>query len=214
MEKIEIMIADDHQIFIDGLESILSNVPEIKIIGTALNGTELLDAMYYDTPHLVLMDINMPEMDGIAATKRIKIKYPETKVLMLTMYNTKDFITNVLESGADGYILKNTGKQELMIAINTVMNGGNYYSQEVTETIMRNISAPKPLEINPDQLTKREKEIISMIAQELNTAEIAKTMHLSTNTVETHRKNIMQKLRVKNIAGIAIYAMKYGLIGE
>src|SRR6185295_4987859 len=133
---VTIIIADDHQMFIDGIKVLLQQDPAISVVGEALNGQALLDLLEKQTSDIILMDINMPVIDGIEATKIIRKKYPTIKVLMLTMYNTRQYITSMIAAGANGYILKNTGKEELMKAIQALQRGDSYYSQEVTTRVM------------------------------------------------------------------------------
>jgi DNA-binding NarL/FixJ family response regulator len=211
---ITLLIADDHQMFIDGIKALLKNEKEIKVIGEALNGVQLLKLLEKEKPHVVLMDINMPEMDGVEATKTITSKYPKVKIIMLSMHSTKEFVAGLIEAGASGYILKNTGKRELLEAIQAVSEGKSYYSKEVTEIIMDSFKNPLRKLQNPElpQLTDREKEVLKLIAQEFSTKEIAEKLFISTNTVETHRKNIMSKISAKNMAGLVKYAMQTGLL--
>ena len=160
------------------------------------------------------MDINMPEMDGIEATKLVKTKHPLLKILMLTMFSSRDYIEKLLRAGADGYILKNTGKAELQEAIETLMNGESYFSKEVTERIMEGLQKKKNMEKSTYlvELTEREIDVLKLIVQEFTTAEIAEKLFISTHTVETHRKNLISKLNVRNIAGLVKYAMQNGLV--
>jgi two-component system, NarL family, nitrate/nitrite response regulator NarL len=210
---IRIIIADDHLMFIDGIKAILANEQEIKIVANALNGAEVLSLLEREETDIILMDVNMPVMDGIETTKEVRRKYPEVKIIMLTMHNNQEFIYGLIKAGASGYILKNTGKQELMTAIRTVYNGKTFYSEDVKETIMQNIS-PKPEEqkIEAAHLTAREKEVLKLIAMEYNTNEIAEKLFISINTVETHRKNLLTKLNAKNIAGLVKFALQTGII--
>jgi DNA-binding NarL/FixJ family response regulator len=210
---ISVMIADDHQMFIDGVKALLSSEDEIRVIGEALSGIELMALLESKTPDVVLMDVNMPQMDGLEATSRIHLKYPDVKILMLTMYNNEDFIFGLMNAGASGYILKNTGRTELTEAIRAVHSGKTFYSKEVSETILQNITKkPAQQKMEAAQLTEREKDVLRLIAQELTTLEIAERLFISPNTVETHRKNLMSKLHAKNIAGLVRFALQTGLI--
>lgn len=211
---IRLIIADDHRMFIDGIKALLKNEKEIKVTGEALNGVHLLRLLEKETPDVILMDINMPEMDGVEATKLITTKYPRVKIIMLSMHSTKEFVAGMIEAGAAGYILKNTGKKELVEAIQAVSQGKSYYSREVTEVIMESFKNPSKKNQNPElpQLTDREKEVLKLIAQEFSTKEIADKLFISPNTVETHRKNVMSKIGAKNMAGLVKYALQLGLI--
>lgn len=212
---IHIAIADDHQMFIDGIKSLLKGNKNIHIATEANNGETLLQQMANTPVNLILMDVNMPVMDGIEATKQVKQKYPDTRVIMLTMFSSKDYIEKLLRAGANGYILKNTGKEELTTAIERVMQGESYFSKEVTERIMEGLQGKKA-ENNPHmvELTEREKDVLRLIAQELTSHEIADKLFISFHTVETHRKNLISKLQVKNIAGLVKYAVQNGLAGD
>jgi len=208
------MIADDHQMFIDGIKSILKNEKEITIIGEALNGKLLINQFDTVRPDIVLMDINMPDMDGVEATKLISTKFPSIKVIILSMHSSREFVAGLIEAGASGYILKNTGRKELVEAIQSVSEGKSYYSAAVTDVIMDSFKNPVRKIENPElpQLTDREKEVLKLIAREFSTKQIAEELFISTNTVETHRKNIMGKINARNMAGLVKYALQHGLI--
>ncbi len=211
---IKIIIADDHQLFIDGIKSLVKSMKNMEIIAEVANGKLLLEALENNKCDIILMDINMPEMDGVEATKQVKIKYPSIKILMLTMFSNREYIEKLLRAGADGYLLKNTGKAELQEAIETIINGESYVSKEVTERIMEGLQKKKNAEKNTYivELTEREIEVLKLIVQEFTTAEIAEKLFISTHTVETHRKNLISKLNVRNIAGLVKYAMQNGLV--
>ena len=211
---IKIIIADDHQLFIDGIKSILKSIRNMEIIGEVNNGNLLLELLEQQQCDVILMDINMPEMNGIDATKLIKSKFPGIRILMLTMYSSRDYIEKLLRVGADGYILKNTGKEELQEAIETVYKGESFFSKEVTERIMEGLQKKKTTEKNAYvvELTEREIDVLKLIVQEFTTTEIAEKLFISTHTVETHRKNLISKLNVRNIAGLVKYAMQHGLV--
>ncbi len=210
---IKIIVADDHQMFIDGIKALLKNEKDIKVTGEALNGHEVLALLKKEPADIVLLDVNMPGMDGIETTKPIREKYADVKILMLTMHNKHEFIFGLANAGASGYILKNTGRKELLEAIHTVHAGKTYFSKEVTETILQNITKkPTEQKLEAAQLTEREKDVLKLIAQEFTTQEIADQLFISTNTVETHRKNLLSKLNAKNIAGLVKFAIQTGLI--
>lgn len=211
---IKIIIADDHQLFIDGIKSIIKSIKNLEISAEVNNGKQLLEHLSKQGCDVILMDINMPDMDGIEATKEVKKRYPNIKIIMLTMYSSRDYIEKLLRVGADGYILKNTGKEELQKAIETVHQGESYFSAEVTERIMEGLQKKKSAEKNSFmvELTEREIDVLKLIVQELTTSEIAEKLFISTHTVETHRKNLISKLNVRNIAGLVKYAMQNGLV--
>jgi DNA-binding NarL/FixJ family response regulator len=211
---INVIIVDDHQMFIDGVKSILKSEKNIRITGEALNGLQLFELFKTELPDIVLMDINMPGMDGIEATKIIAAKYAKVKVIVLSMHSSKEFVAGLIEAGASGYILKNTGRKELVQAIQAVSEGKTFYSNAVTEVIMDSFKNPARQISNPElaQLTDREKEVLKLIAREYSTKQIAEELFISSNTVETHRKNIMSKINAKNMAGLVKYALQTGLI--
>jgi len=211
---IKILIADDHQMFIDGLKSILSQQEQCEIIAEANNGLEVLEQLKMHAIDVVLMDVNMPEMDGIEATKKVRELHPEVKILMLTMFNTRDYIEKLLKAGAHGYILKNTGKDELIEAIEKVNSGESFFSEEVKLKIMEGLQQKKNLEKDMFniELTEREKQVLTLIVKEYTTNEIAEELFISPHTVETYRKNLTSKLPVKNIAGLVRYAIQMGLV--
>jgi len=211
---IKIVIADDHQMFIDGIRALLAGNSSLQIVAEAHNGSEALQAIVQQQANLVLLDVNMPVMDGLSALKELKEKHPAVKVIMLTMHNSSDHIQKLLKAGADGYILKNTGKEELSLGIETVMRGKSFFSREVTEVIMENLQGKKSRAQAVTELTARETEVLKLIVKELTTHEIAEQLFISPNTVETHRKNLISKLNVKNVAGLVKYALQHGLADD
>lgn len=211
---IRIIIADDHLMFIDGLKSLLRTMKNIQVTGEAVNGRQLIDLLEKTPADLILMDVNMPVMDGADATRLIRIKYPDIKILMLTMFNTRDHIEKLLRAGAHGYILKNTGKKELQDAIESLMKNRSFFSKEVTERIMEGLQKKRSADkiSLAAELTEREKDVLRLIAQELTTQEIADKLFLSFHTIETHRKNLISKLNVRNTAGLVKYAVQQGYV--
>jgi two-component system nitrate/nitrite response regulator NarL len=211
---IKIIIADDHHLFIEGIHSLIKSMKNMEVVAEVANGKELLAKLVTTPCDIILMDINMPEMDGIEATKQVRANYPGIKILMLTMFSNKEYIEKLLRVGANGYLLKNTGIEELKTAIETVVSGESYFSKEVTERIMEGLQKKKAAERNTHliELTEREIDVLKLIVQECTTAEIAEKLFISTHTVETHRKNLISKLNVRNIAGLVKYAMQNGLV--
>lgn len=209
---INLVIADDHKMFIDGIHSLLKTSRHIHVIGEAGTGIALLELLKNTSVDVVLMDVSMPEMNGVDATKEVKRLFPGIRIIALTMHDTPDYIARLLKAGVDGYILKNTGQKELLSAIETVANGETYFSTEVTGRIMEGLQGKKP-KSDPliVDLTDREKDVLKLIVQELTTQQIAAQLFISTHTVETHRKNLISKLGVKNIAGLVKYALQHGL---
>lgn len=208
---IKIAIADDHQIVIDGLVSLLSDQEDFKIVGTFNNGAQLIEKGISLQPDLILLDIGMPVMDGITASAAIKKTHPEIKLLILTTYTEKRNIRKMLNIGVDGYLLKDSGKEAFLFAIRSIMKGSPYFDPRVTAIMMHQKKQQRTIrESTP--LTKREKEIVKLVAEGLNTNEISQRLFLSELTVETHRKNIYIKLGVNNIASLVRYAIEENLL--
>lgn len=207
---INILIADDHQMVIDGLKALLSGEEDIHIAGQALNGKDVITFLNEssDEINLLILDINMPGTDGIATAKLIRQHHPYIKILILSMYNKPLFIKNLVEVGVSGYILKNTGKEELLTAIRRIEGGQDYFSAEVTKTIMSSFKGPDG--DSKGQLTRREEEIIRLLVKAHTTAEISEILFVSTHTIDTHRKNILSKLGLKNTPALIKYAIDNG----
>lgn len=210
------LLADDHQLFLDGLHSLLAEMDGVKVLGTATSGKKLLDKLR-SYPHcdVVIVDLHMADGDGKFVTREIKERYPHIKVVVLTMDDHLENIREVLQAGAMGYILKNTGKTELQIALEKVASGEFYLSQSVGQQLAQDMlrpasyAAPRSSEAT---LTEREEEILRMIAEENSNQEIADRLFISPKTVETHRKNLMKKIGVRNSLGIYKYAVKHQLV--
>ena len=211
---INLLIADDHKVFRDGIISILGEVEDVNILGEASNGREVLLQLEKLTPDVILMDITMGDTNGIDTTKVVKQKYPLSKVLVLSMHGESAYIVKMLEAGASGYLLKDAGKDEMIRAIRTVAEGNTYYSQRVSSAIVEHLTNPNQLKQKNKQtpLTKREIDVLQLIAEEYTNSEIAETLHISIRTVDTHRRNLLEKLQLKNTAGLVKYALKQGLI--
>jgi two-component system nitrate/nitrite response regulator NarL len=214
MSKITVHIVDDHQMLIDGLKALLKGEERFEIIAESNNGQVALQKIEKQPPHIVLTDINMPEMNGIELTKAIKARFPEVKIIALSMYGERGMISEMLQAGVNGYILKNTGKAELINAISKVASGGMFFSDEVSVEMMKAVASPsyKPEEEIEITLTPREIEIVQLIAKELSNAEIAEKLFISERTVETHRKNIFRKTATKSVVGLIKYAFDKKLI--
>lgn len=202
---------DDQSIILDGLQALLAQDDEVQVVGRACNGREAVSRAKELMPDVVLMDIGMPEMDGIEATRELLACCDGTRVLALSMYDHPDLIQEILEAGASGYILKNISKEELSLALRTVNSGRSYMMQEVRVILDKTIRTQKDRgEASSHVLTKREKEVVKLICMECTTPEIATALFLSTQTIDTHRKNIIQKLGVRNTAGLVRYAKERG----
>lgn len=217
MKTTKILIVDDHEVVRDGLRNILTSLDNISIAGEAGNGEDAVKMYSSLKPDLVIMDISMPGMNGIEATRVIKEKDPDARILILTMHDNQEYLNQIIRSGAKGFILKNTDKEELLDAVKTVASGDNFFSKDISKLIIDNyIRTAKETEKNDGfkevPLTKREIEILKLIASGYSNQEIANILYISYNTVDTHRKNIMHKLSIKNTAGLVRYAIEKGLI--
>jgi len=208
----KLLIADDHQMFVDGLRSLLVDEHELCVVGEAKNGFEVLQFCDREAVDIVIMDINMPGMDGIQASRELSKKHPEVKVLGLSMYNDRDYISDILKAGASGYVLKNTGKDNLLHAISTLRSGESYLSEEVSKTLLSSFIKHLSHEHTTEKLSDREKEVLECIASGLTTQEIGEKLFISKNTVETHRKNLLYKLKARNTAELVNNAYKQRLI--
>lgn len=211
MDSIRLMIVDDHQLFIDGLILILEKEASLQVVATANNGVDALQQLRSIACDVVMLDVEMPQMDGLESCKQIRKLYPETKIIALTTYDRSGVIRQMLQSGASGYLLKNTNKNEFIKAIATVAEGGTYLSSSASQSLINSIMNRTESGSLP-QLTRREKEVLQLISQENSSQEIADQLHLSPNTIEYHRKNLFSKLNVKNVAGLIRVAMERGLL--
>ncbi len=218
---IDILIVDDHKIIRDGIRALLRSSEDIRIVGECSDGSEVVDAIkQHDNVDIVLMDINMPKMDGLEATEVVLKEFPDMKVVALTMYNEESYISRILNQGAVGYILKNTGKQELVNALHKIKAGSSYFSEEVTQQMMSRFMGTKqkdeksapPSEDALERLTAREKEVLRLIALEYTNHEIGEHLNVSTRTIDSHRRNLLQKLGVKNTAGLVRFALQAGIV--
>ena len=211
---IRIIIADDHEIFRDGFKVLLRGLAEVRLVGEAINGKELIKLTEDFQVDVVITDIKMPEMDGITATKIIKTQFPEIKIITLSMFDDDASIVDMLEAGASGYVLKNTNKAELLEAIKTVYAGNTYYCTDTSKNLVRLLAQSKANERQlkqPPRFTARELQVIELICKELTNKEVANALSLSIRTVESYKENIQEKIGAKNVVGIAVYAMRNNL---
>jgi len=206
---LQLMIVDDHQMLIDGLKSMLRKEKSIQIVAMANNGLEALKILRSVTEiNFIITDINMPEMSGTELAKVVKTEFPDIKILVLTMFNDPAIVTEIMNVEAEGYILKNAGKQELISAIYKIANNGTYYSNEVISELMKDLKQTKIITENNKSLSQREIEILKLIVQENSTNQIAEKLFISPRTVDTHRKNILQKTNTKTLVGLIKYAFE------
>ena len=206
--KIRIFIVDDHQLVIDGITELLGEVSEFEFVGSASNGKELLEKLKHIPTDLILMDIRMPEMNGFEATEIIRKRFSQIRILMLTMHSARKYIREATQKGADGYISKTKGKKDFIEAIRRVHAGEFVVMVDIEEDYPSILNKAASNEI---QLSTKEKEILCYIINEYTTTEIAKALFRSPHTIERHRKNIMNKLGVKNIAGMVRYGVEHNV---
>ncbi|TGD79800.1 response regulator [Hymenobacter wooponensis] len=214
---IRIILVDDHTIIRDGIRALLSGQEDITVVGEASNGEELLKLLESSSADVVLMDMNMPVMDGMEATRRIREEYPQVHVLALSMLDHEEYINRMFEAGALGYVLKNAGKLEIVYAIRTVARGRQFLCSELgVKFLQKLMQAPAPdvtaTAKKTDGLSKRETEVLQLIAEGLTNAEIAEKLFTSKRTIETHRQNIIEKTQAKNTAALISYAVRQGLL--
>ena len=210
MHTIKLLVADDHKILLEGIVSLLQSEESFDVAATARNGAEVMELVNNNDYDVCLLDINMPGIDGMEAAKLIKATKPFIKIIMLTSYNDKEIISELIQIGVSGYLLKNSDKSELVEAIKKVMSGRYYFSAEVEEIIMKGVAEKKNTEVIV--LTEREIEIVKLLGKEYTNEKIANELHISYRTVETHRKNIMQKTKSHNLAGLLKHAYSKGFI--
>lgn len=211
MEPFTIFLVDDHKLFREGLALLLGNLPYIRKIMQASDGREFLDSLQHEVPGIVFMDISMPGIDGIEATKTALEQHPDLKVIALSMYADEDYYTRMIDAGAKGFILKNSGMQQVEECILSVSSGNNYFSPEILSGIVRNISRKiKPARTG--ELSEREEEVLYRICQGHSNQEIADLLHISKRTVDKHRENLLLKTDSKNTAGLVMFAIRSGIV--
>lgn len=207
---IRILIADDHAILRDGIVSLLQSEQSFTVNGTAGTGYEVLDLVAKHEFDVCLLDINMPGLDGIETARLIMERKPQIKIIMLTTYNDREIIAELVHMGVAGYLLKNSDKQELVEAVHKVMKGRYCFSAEVEKIILSGLTEKRTAE--PAVLTERELQVVQLLAKEYTNEKIASELNISFRTVETHRRNIMHKTKANNLAGLIKYAYARGLI--
>ncbi|MGB8272169.1 MAG: response regulator transcription factor [Priestia megaterium] len=210
--KIKILIADDHHVVRKGLVFFLQTQPDLEIVGEASNGEEALKLAISLEPHIVLMDLSMPVLDGIEATKELKKQAPHVQVMILTSFSDQDHVIPALEAGASGYQLKESDPDELVSAIRKLMNGENQLHPKVTTHLLTRLTKSSEKKVNfIDHLTKREKDVLKEIAKGKSNKEIGASLHITEKTVKTHVSNILSKLGVQDRTQAALYAVQHGI---
>jgi len=215
---IHVLVVDDHQLILDGLASFIAAEPNMQVVGQAKNGREALRSLRDHSPDLVLMDIDMPVMNGLIATQHIKEKHPEIKVVMLSLHLDKSLIQKCLDVGADGYLYKDASAEEVVFAMRTVMIGKPYVSGDAGMALAgKRIGSYRAFSVSSQasqisQLTKREREVLTLVAEGFSSTEIGEHLHISPRTVESHRSNIMHKLDIEGLAGLIKFAVQNGMV--
>ncbi|WMJ73724.1 response regulator transcription factor [Cytophagaceae bacterium ABcell3] len=219
MKPIKIIIADDHAIVRDGIRSTLSEERNFKIIGEASNGIEAVELVKLIGPDILLIDITMPEMNGLEAVEVVSKKYPETRCVIFSMHDKEEYVLQSLEAGAFGYLLKDTGREEIIRAINTVSKGGRHFTGAVSEVLISSYlkKVNQDVDVQPykdetNTLTKRERGILKFIVEGMNNREIAEKLNISIRTIETHRSNMMRKVNARNAIDLVKIAISDNLV--
>ncbi len=211
--KTKIVIADDHQIVRQGLATLLAKEPDMEVVAEADTGRQVVQLVEELSPQVVIMDVNMPDLNGIEATRQILANFPETKIIALSMHADRRFVVNMLKAGACGYLLKDCAFEELAGAIRLVMANKTYLSPGVSDIVIKDyvqgLSSPRSSAFSV--LTAREREVLQLMAEGKPTSQIAELLHISVKTVETHRQQIMHKLGIHSIAELTKYAIREGL---
>jgi len=211
-EKIRVAIVEDHEIFRNGLQTILNKIDQVKIVASAANGKDFLDFIKNIEADIVLMDIKMPVMDGIDATRKsLEIK-PDLKVIALSMFGDEEYLQKMIQAGAKGFLLKNITRKDLSRAIDVVFNGGNYYSEELLGFFTRKYIQEVHPEHDDLQITKREMEVLQLVSEGLTNQEIADKLFISKRTVDGHKNNLVVKTGSKNMVHLLVYAIKNKLV--
>lgn len=205
----KILIADDHPIMADSIRSLLESSDSISVVGIVHNGRDVLDLLSKTAVDIALLDIDMPVMNGLECAQKIKADFPKVKVVILSMHQEKAMIRGLMELGIKGYMLKTIPKEELILAIETIQRGGEYFNSEITKALMASEPANKS---DLAELSEREIEIIKLIANGLTNPQIGEELFISPKTVDVHRTNIMKKIGVNNVAGVVRFAFQNGLV--
>lgn len=213
MTTIRVLLADDHSLFRAGVHALLSSVEGVEVVGEADSGRKALDMVRARTPDVVLMDIAMPEMNGLETTTRVTKEFPAVRVIMLSMHAGEEYVMQALRAGASGYLLKDAATSELELAVRAVARGETYLTPTISKRViddylMRTTGSQGPV----DQLTKRQREILQLIAKGYTSKEMAQMLTLSPKTIETHRTQLMKQLDIHDVAGLVRYAIRVGLV--
>jgi DNA-binding NarL/FixJ family response regulator len=214
-KKHKVFIVEDHRLFREGLKSMLDNRDDIDIVGEAEDGLQAVRRIRRTTPDLVLLDLSMPKMGGISVMKEVKRDLPETRILALTIHESDQFVLEAFDAGADGYCIKDASRKELMLAVDSLLEGKTYISPDISDHVMEGyLTGRKKLKENSrwDTVTQREREVLKLLAEGHTNKDIADFLHISVKTVEKHRANLIGKLDLHNIAQLTAYAIENGLV--
>lgn len=220
MNIINVVLADDHVLVRDGIKALLEDQAGIQVIDEASNGLEALEVIKKHKPHLLIVDIRMPELNGIEVVKEINKRYSDVRTLVLSMHDSEEYVVKAIQAGADGYLLKGASKEEFLKALHKVASGGKYFTGDISAIIMNNFVngntttttvEEKPI-ADPFNLTKREKQILNLVLQLKNNKDIAEELQISKRTAEVHRFNLMKKLDVKNLMELSNKAKEFDLV--
>lgn len=214
MTALKVVLAEDHRLVRGGLRALLEQLPDVTVVGEAADGREALKLVKEQLPHILVMDVAMPNLNGIEATRKVVKDFPSVRILILSMHSNEAYILQALQAGASGYMLKDSAMTELEFAIRTVARGETYLSPAVSKQVVQNLlrgetgSNPDPTQL----LTARQREVLQLIAEGKNTKEIAYTLGTSIKTVETHRAHIMERLDIHDIVGLTHFAIRWGIV--
>ena len=211
--KLRILLVDDHKIFCEGLRAVIEKEPDMEVVGTAIDGRDAVRLATALTPDVVVIDIAMPGLNGIEATKMILKDHPGTKVIALSMHTDRRFVEGMLTAGAAGYLVKECAAEELARAIQTAIGGKVYLSPEITEIVVAAFTRAKSEDVHlaGPQLSTREREILQLLAEGKSARDIGRTLHISVKTVESHRRAVMEKLDLHSVAELTKYAIREGI---
>ncbi|WP_411562893.1 response regulator [Pseudomonas shirazensis] len=205
--KIRLALVDDHSLVRDGIRALLSVVPNVAVVGEAENGAQAIEMVEQCKPDPLLLDINLPDINGLVLTRKIRERHPSLRILVLSMHDSKEYVSESLRAGASGYVLKNSPSREIVAAIEAIATGGTFYSAEIAQKLLLDDG-------ESSELTPRESQVLYKMAQGLNNKEMARELNISVRTVETHRLSIRRKLKIDKPAALVKYAIDHGIISS